>query len=231
MKDSLYHGSYNAQPNKAGELYVASTNDVSNTVVGYVSKGNATSAETNGAPTDATISSKWYAGTKESKKAWYAVSWEMNVKLSNPQANSINYLFLSFESSNFADSITGGTTIQGLRIALMTTEYCTVIGGNGTESHVIKSGNFDEKNTHDIFVGSFDKYGKYGKNNAIKEAIDAEENVLKENAGCLGVIDNTTGISVYAVAWYEGEDTSVVSAGTMSNVAATLKLYSRTVVK
>lgn len=233
VKDSLYHGSYNAKPKKEeGELYVASTNDVANTVVGYVSKGNATSAETNGAPTDTTISSKWYAGTtKENKKAWYAVSWEMNVKLSNPQANSKNYLFLSFESSVFDDQTTGGTTVQGLRIALMTTEYCTVIGGNGTESHVIKSGNFANAEEQKSFVGQFDKYGKYGTNNAIKEAVDAEEGVLQQNKGCLGVIDNTKGVDVYAVAWYEGEDSSIVSTDVvMSNVTAKLKLYSRTAI-
>ena len=230
VKDSLYHGSYNAKANKEGELYVASTNDVDNTVVGYVSKGTAASAETNGAPTDTTISSKWYAGTKESKKAWYAVSWEMNVKLSNPQANSKNYLFLSFENSKFADSVPAGNTIQGLRIALMTTEYCTVIGGNGTESHVVKAGNFATPEEQKTFVGNFAHYGKHGADNAIKEAVDAEEAKLKENKGCLGVIDNANGVDVYAVAWYEGEDESVVSTSTMSDVTATLKLYSRTAI-
>lgn len=232
VSDYLYHGSYDAKPNKTGELFVASTSDDANDIVGYISKGTAAEAEPSGAPTAETIASKWYAGKDEkSKKLWYAVSWSMKVKLSNPQANSTNYLFLSFEKSEFKDSVENGKTINGLRIALMTTEYCTVIGGNGTEKHVKEAGNFTEQKPAANFTESFTNYATPGANTAIKEAVDADETTLKRNKGCLGVIDNDAGIDVYAVAWYEGEDENVVSGVTMSNVAATLKLYSRTVVK
>ena len=52
---------------------------------------------------------------------------------------------------------------------------------------------------------------------------------LKTNASYyyLGDITATTSLEVIAVAWFEGTDPAVVSTSTMSNVAASLKFFSR----
>ncbi len=259
VNGKLTHGSYNAQKKQThseGNLYVARVNgdDSSNPYVeSYDDKGTEKNAETNGtAPTSEKLSS-WLASydSTAANNVWYAVAWSMEFEVTNTSTLAENSaLFFDPSSTTFTDTSTdsGTKTMQGLRIALMTTENYVVVGGlatNGTETekHVIKSGsinyqtstNSDEKttNTSDSanFVDSFNKtnethYFKYG--DTLAKATDAVESTLKAHTGYLGTFTSNK-VTVTAVAWFEGEDSSVITSSTMSKVTASLKFYSRNI--
>lgn len=240
----LYHGSYDAQVNSAGNLYLAKFSDdltgteniKQNVVTGYSSKGTLEAAKDGAKPnTGVAISSRWYAGTVKDavtsnvSNVWYAVAWEMEVKLLNPSATSEDHLFVSFKSSTISKT---GDTYKGLRIAFMTSTNFVVIAGDDDTTHVNKDGAIDETNTTTAaFLGHYDKatnFGTFTENYA--EAIDSQLTELKKNKGYLGEIDHTKGLKVTAVAWYEGEDVNVQSGKALSNAAASIKVYARTAI-
>ena len=114
----------------------------------------------------------------------------------------------------------------------------TVVGGLKTsteaEKHVKQSGTIKYTTNEGVtssdannFVESFASgvYHQYGE--TVTKAVDADATTLAKHDCHLGVIDKTDGLTVTAVAWYEGEDSKVVSTSTMSNVAASLSFYSR----
>lgn len=236
----LYHGSYDAKAKSEGNLYLAKfsddINENQNVVTGYSSKGTLEAAKTGAKPnTGVAISSSWYAGTvKEGdtgpvSNVWYAVAWEMEVKLLNPSATSEDHLFVSFKSSTISKT---GETYKGLRIAFMTTDHFVVIAGDDDTTHVNKDGAIDETNTTtEAFLGHYDKgtnFGTFTENYA--EAIDSQADELKKNKGYLGQIDHTNGLKVTAVAWYEGEDVNVQTGKALSDAAASIKVYARSAI-
>ncbi len=247
VNGKLTHGSYNAQKitsdndNAQGHLYVARVNGDLNpaVVTAYDDYGTEKAAETNGTALTVESHSKWAAsvGTAADSNVWYAVAWSMEFSVTNSSTLAENSaLFFDPTSTEFTDAETSGKTIQGLRIALMTSENYVVVGGlatNGTESekHVVSSWDGKQGSASD-HVGSFNASGqtahyfKYG--DTLATANDDVENTLKAHAGYLGKLANNK-ITVTAVAWFEGEDSSVITTSTMSKVTASLKFYSRNI--
>ena len=248
----LTHGSYNAQANNAGHLYVADVNGETSpaTVTGYSDFGTLSNAQTNGtAPTEAAYS-KWNASV-DTKNAvsdnhvWYAVAWSMEFTITNSSSLAENSaLFFDPTFTTFTDAATtdGTKTIQGLRIALMTTSKYVVVGGlatNGTEKeqHVVfawDSTTETKATSASDHVGHFNTTGdnaethyyKYG--DALAKAIDSTSTTLEAHNGYLGAFSTSTKkITVTAVAWFEGEDSSIVKDNVMSQVSVSLSFYSR----
>lgn len=152
----------------------------------------------------------------------------MKVSLVNPNPASEDYLFVSFKGSKFTGE---GDTIKGLRIAFMTSESFTVVAGDEASSHVIHSGVVD--GTHEIgsFTGNYDNTTNYGVNGEnYAEANDSTSETLKSNKGYLGKIDHANGIEVTAVAWFEGENPNVATGKALSDVSASIKVYSRSAI-
>lgn len=232
----LYHGSYDAQKGALGNLYLPTFGDETvegkPVINGYNSRGNVENGKTGAKPTTGTeISSTWYAGQTKANdgvNAWYAVAWSMKVSLVNPNPASEDYLFVSFKGSKFTGE---GDTIKGLRIAFMTSESFTVVAGDEASSHVIHSGVVD--GTHEIgsFTGNYDNTTNYGVNGEnYAEANDSTSETLKSNKGYLGKIDHANGIEVTAVAWFEGENPNVATGKALSDVSASIKVYSRSAI-
>ena len=256
VNGKITHGSYNAEKSASGNLYVARVNadDPTNPIVeSYDSYGTESDAETNGtAPTSKKLST-WLASVddeNQSNNVWYAVAWSMEFTVTNTSTLAENSaLFFDPSSTTFTDAqkdVTGTKTIQGLRIALMTSENYVVVGGlatsgSETEKHVMNVGTItyttdnDGKTTSNAadFVESFNTknethYFKYG--DALAKASDATADTLEKHNGYLGTFDTSTNkVTVTAVAWFEGEDSSIVKDNVMSKVTASLKFYSRNI--
>ena len=229
----LTHGSYNAEANNAGNLYVANVNgdETTATVTSYQDYGTLANAQNNASGNTVASHSKW-AAEVGTNKVWYAVSWTMTFTLENTTSlTSGTCLFLDVEGSTFTDKATKvGDTIQGLRIAFMTSTNVRVLGGLETgESHVTAAGTIDKDHTADSYCGSFADgiYHKYGT--TLAKAADADKTTLSNHTGYLGDFSSNS-LTVTAVAWFEGEDNSIVKDKDMSTVQATLKFYSRNVV-
>lgn len=91
--------------------------------------------------------------------------------------------------------------------------------------------NFDEKKTSirvrkltDTEFTDPVKYTQFAT--PTKQVIDYQAN-LTTDSNYLGKIDSTTGLTVTAVAWFEGTNDKVVSSSVMSTVTASLGFYSR----
>ena len=229
----LTHGSYNAQANNAGNLYVANVNgdETTATVTSYQDYGTLGDAQNNASGNTVASHSKW-AAEVGTNKVWYAVSWTMTFTLENTTSlTSGTCLFLDVEGSTFTEKATKvGDTIQGLRIAFMTSTNVRVLGGLETgESHVTKAGTIDKDHEAASYCGSFADgiYHKYGT--TLAKAADADKTTLSTHSGYLGDFSSNS-LTVTAVAWFEGEDNSIVKDKDMSKVQATLKFYSRNVV-
>ena len=237
---SLTHGSYNAQAitsSSQGELYVADFGGDDTVVTGYSSKGTLGYAKTNASGTTTEQHSTWAAevSSDSDKKIWYAVAWKMTFKVEGTTSlSTTSSLFFDPTATKFTDSVDKGQTLQGLRIALMTSSKFTVVGGlegASNEKHVketwTKSASDSNASTHtaSFATGIYHKYGE-----EVTKAVDASADTLQGHACYLGDIDATDGLEVTAVAWFEGEDNSIVKDKTMSNVTAALSFYSRNVV-
>ena len=248
----LTHGSYNANATGTGELYVADFGGDDGVITGYTSKGNVSEATTTDAAQTETAHSKWLAelaqdGVEGSKNIWYGVAWKMTFSVDNAGTLSTDtHLFFDPTATTFTDN-NKGQTIEGLRIAFFAgsddSAELTVVGGLKTsteaEKHVKQSGTIKYTTTKkedgssittsdaNDFVEAFADgvYHKYGE--TVTKAVDADAKTLASHDCHLGVIDKTNGLTVTAVAWYEGEDSKVVSTSTMSNVVASLSFYSR----
>ncbi len=341
----LTHGSYNAQAlsNNATAQDSSTTNPTtyganmfvplmdSYAVTGYSSLGRVESNAKDDTGTTAQTNA-WKAGTSsDNKNIWYGVAWKMTFKVDSDVSGVTNTLHFDPYMTTFTDSVSGGTTIKGLRIALMANDRFYVASGDEQTKHVVSagdrftytelttdsnptkdsatyedgkyfatnssspsmtSGEFSAAKSGKIFTRSgeesFYTYtevtdktsltftsGKYfatntsttamtlGEFNAAKSgkiytrsipvtvetdfANDnfknvtsasasypndgADNNTLKTaNYGYLGDIDTTNGLTVIAVAWFEGCNTNIVTATStvMSDVTANLSFYTRT---
>lgn len=239
----LTHGSYNAQKANAGDLFVASidgdnvTNDnKKGEVTGYVSYGTVAGATPNSSGVTTSTPSKWAAEVGNTK-IWYAVAWTMTFTMTDSSLNT-NALFVDYNATTFKNgktSIEAKETLHGFRIALMTDSNVRVVGGREssypqpTEKHVKEKwtkaeGDSDAKTHTEPFDDGI--YHKDGS--SLEKAIDAKADTLTTHKGYLGQFTNKS-LTVTAVAWFEGEDESIVKDATMSNVTANLSFYSRQV--
>ncbi len=250
INGNLTHGSYNAQaitteesPNE-GDLYVAKINDDGNEVVGYESKGTLSNAYSTSSGQVVDTSCAWLADTytnssNENVKVWYAVAWKMTFEVDSLGNHGVG-LFFDPSATTFTDSLNGDAK-QGLRIAFMTSTNVRVVGGLETgEKHVKSTWN---KSTTDESANSYtEAFGTgiyhYVGETSYTKATDGTSTTLANNTGYLGSFEAvTTGsddttttknvLEVTAVAWYEGEDSSIAKDKSMSNVTANLAFYSR----
>ncbi len=222
----LTHGSYNAAAGSSGSLYVANL-DNNGKVEGYSDRGNVgTAVEAEKTQT----SSKWFAGTSSNSHVWYGVSWTMTFNTTN-QTNDKIALQFDPTGSKATDSISDGETIKGLRIAFMTTDKLVVASGdkavasgNSTSAslkHVISA--TAETKTANFDSNTFFKIGDQNAKVELAKDYDADMVTRKTYLGDVG----TSGLIVTVVAWFEGEDPSIVNDKTLSSVTASLSFYAR----
>lgn len=226
----ITHGSYDAQAGNSGHLYVANVDD-NEQVTSYVDYGTLDTAKNNSAQNTKDEHSKWAAEVGDNK-SWYAVAWEMTFQMKDSSSLNKNALFIDYKLTEFED-LNNGDTIQGLRIAFMTTNYVRVVGGLETgEKHVKKAWTKSDSDTEEslkTLTGGFGT-GIYHKHNSdIAKAIDANTTTLSQHDGYLGEFGTNNELTVTAVAWFEGEDLSIVKDKAMSKVKASLSFYSRQV--
>lgn len=237
----LTHGSYDAKVKPltadGGHLYVANLNDA-NTVTSYDDLGTAATDTTSGAHfvnNQTSTTNKWLAKaavtsgeTTTSNAVWYGVSWKMKFEGASKVDGKKNYLLLdpSSNATMFEDKVKDGTTLAGLRIALMTDNKVLVLSGDNVKTH-IKAGataaeldqtGFDEANFFQ--VGSLENYTKLNDND------NQLGGSYKYDFGEIG----TDGLTLTCVAWYEGTDSAIQTSDSLklSNVKTTFSFYSRT---
>ncbi len=232
VNGAMTHGSYNAQASDGtfgGELYVANIGEDSQ-VSSFSSHGNLAAAQTNATNPTAETHSKWWAGSYtesgSSKYIWYGVAWKMDFSSVHSADDTLS-LFVDYKSCTFTDSQTGGTTMQGLRIALMTGSTVRVLGGNSTETNHVKGTSSTEVEKFGSGV-----YNYVGTSSQYTKAADKTD--FSSNVGLLGAMKVDTSktnstLTVTAVAWFEGEDGSIITGQNtvMSKVAASLSFYTR----
>ncbi len=227
---AMTHGSYNAQASNgtySGELYVANI-DEDSTVSSFSSHGTLAVAQNNAVNPTVETHSTWWAGSYteggSSKNIWYGVAWQMDFSSVHSADDTLS-LFVDYKNTTFTDNKEGGTTMPGLRIALMTGSTVRVLGGESSETNHVTGTQSTNVNTFTSgvynYVGSSSKYTK---------AVDKTD--FSTNVGLLGAMTVDTSktsskLSVTAVAWYEGESTAIVKDATMSQVSATLSFYTR----
>ena len=221
----LTHGSYNAAAGSAGSLYVANLDDAGNTE-DYSDRGNVSDAVM--METKRTTFSDWFAGKtgdkNNQKNIWYGVSWTMKFTTETTNQTSVALQFDPANSTISQDN-EGGETIKGLRIAFMTNNKLVVASGDKAEpepstslKHVTsttQTGNFD--------TGIFYKIG----DKTVGVAKDYADDMISRDTylGDVGV----GGLDVTVVAWFEGEDPSIVNdnVNKLSSVATSLQFYAR----
>lgn len=205
----LTHGSYNAAANGAttGNLYVANISEGttgSYQIDGYTSKGTISG---NTGDTISASSLPWCAGKTsgtDNKKIWYAVSWTVSIKLaSEGNTSTTKMVFVDFSKTTFSDK---ADVNQGFRVALMDTAHTYIIGADNQKNHVTgtSTSNVENWSTYHQFGESYTKV----QDNASKTAVETETN------GFLFELNGTEAKELTVVAWYEGEDTNVVSSST-----------------
>ena len=213
----LTHGSYNASTSGGtdGLLYVANisedSTDASKYVVdGYSSKGAiADNTGTNISASDL----PWCAGEdSESNKIWYAVSWTVSLKLKTAGNTSTTKMaFVDFNKSTFSDAV---DVNNGFRVAILDGAHTYIIGKDATATHVVS----------ETATGTWNPYHQFGeaytkvKDNASKASAETVAN------GFLFELSGTDSKDLTVVAWYEGEDTNVVSKDTNKFNASDLSL-------
>ena len=233
---SLTHGSYNATASNgtySGELYVANV-DESATVSSYSSHGILAKAQENTAAPTAETHSTWWAGSyiesNNIKNIWYGVAWQMEFSSTHSADDTLS-LFVDYKTTTFSDGVTGGTTMPGLRIALMTGNTVRVLGGESTETNHVTG-----TNTGNVSKFGNGVYNYVGTNSQYSKANDKTD--FSSNVGLLGAMSanenskTSSTLTVTAVAWYEGESSAIVTKTTsgdsiMSKVSASLSFYTR----
>lgn len=235
VQGNMTHGSYNANAKQDGKLYVASLNDV-NQITAYLDKKSlADNRKTEAGITAYPWLAKYGNGNSENN-IWYAVSWTMNFTYGASADGETNYLLFSPKDSTIGnevknDQVTLGDTYKGFRIALMSGTKYLVVGGDSEAKHVT--------GTTAGSVAPFDKYEDLNGADKPEKLTDNHSDLTKNDYKySFGTIDNTSGVSITCVAWFEGEDSNIVNeisvngenqAVVMSNVIANLNFYTRSI--
>ncbi len=205
----LTHGSYNAKADGSGELYVANISEHTSTVdgdtatyevTGYTSKG----AITGNTGTTITPSAyPWMAGTtNDDNKIWYAVSWTVDISLAqNGNKDSTKMVFVDFNKTAFSDA---NDVNNGFRVALMDGAHTYIIGKDDQKNHVTGTAKTDVAAWSTEYHQFAENYTAV-QDNASKAASEVVEK------GFLFELSGTEAKTLTCVAWYEGEDTNVVS--------------------
>ena len=224
---AITHGSYNAIANNAGILYVANVDEDAK-VTSFSSYGTVSDATAKAENPTATEHSKWWAGSyadgSTTKNIWYAVAWQMEFTAGHAADDSLS-LFIDYSSCTFGEGNTGGTTLPGLRIAFITSTNYKVMGGEDETNHATGTTKSD--------LGTFgDNYNVVADSSYAKAE---DKTTFTTNKGYLGAMtkaktgDTTSTLTVTAVAWFEGESSTIVTSDStiMSKVNASLAFYTR----
>ena len=225
---ALTHGSYNAAESGAttGNLYVANISEHTSTgdsdtatyeVTGYTSKGTIAS---NTGTTVTPSAYPWMAGEDTSKnKIWYAVSWTVEISLaSDGNASATKMVFVNFNKTTFSNNV---DVNNGFRVALMDGAHTYIIGKDEQKKHV--TGTTTEN------VEEWETYHQFGETYTAVEDNSSKAAAEVKTNGYLFELTGTTAKTVTCVAWYEGEDTNVVSntANKFNASDLTLSFYCR----
>ncbi len=229
----LTHGSYDAQAkSNAGQLYVANlSNDTDGenkyTVDSYTSlgilpeKSEATGSE----------KSKWQAGVDatDNKNVWYGVSFSATFTLEAGGIRGNNYLFVDYEKCTVTN--TGESNANdGFTVAIMDVDAANpiVIGADANKKHVK---GVNKQDTED-----FANYYTFASTTVTKAQDEMATADIKKHKGYIGQFPTEDGvgtkkgkITVTFVAWFEGENSNVISekASKLNDISANLSFYAR----
>ncbi len=214
----LTHGSYNAAASGAttGKLYVANiTEGESGYAIDSYSDKGAISGNTGTSIVPSSY--PWMAGEtsgESSNKIWYAVSWTIDVSLaSEGNKSSTKMVFVNFNATTFGDK---ADVNQGFRVAIMAGSNTYIIGNDDQNKHV--------KGTNTNDVEEWSKYHRFAESYTLVQDNASKASAETEANGFLFELSGTNASTVTCVAWYEGEDTNVVSNTNNTFTAADLKL-------
>ncbi len=214
----LTHGSYNATAGGAttGKLYVA---NITESQDGYAidSYSNKGAISDNTGTTITPSNYPWMAGEtgeESSKKIWYAVSWTIDVSLaSEGNKSSTKMVFVNFKDTTFGNKT---DVNQGFRVAIMSGSNTYIIGNDAHKKHV--------KGTTTSDVEEWSTYHQFAETYTLVQDNTSKTTAETETNGFLFELSGTTASTVTCVAWYEGEDTNVVSDANNTFTASDLKL-------
>ncbi len=216
----LTHGSYNAQKLTASSetakdegsvtTYGADlfTPNMDNAfVTDYSSRGRAEDSHSSSQSGTSVANDKWLAGTVGSgdstKNVWYGVAWKMTFSVDSLVNGQDTTLHFDPATTKFADATVGGTTIKGLRIALMSKTSFFVAAGDDTKTHVAKE---DDRFTYTLVASDNVKSAtyeadKYYATNKSTVAMSEDEFLANKYKGCDTVYKKTTddGVDKYEV--------------------------------
>ncbi len=239
---TLTHGSYNAKvittSDKGGSLYSPNIND-DGSIASFNDLGTESNHGTGSTGGTESSQNKWKVKTSTGN-IWYGVSWTMTFSQSADPQGYTNALLFDPSSSTATENnkATGisedNSTIKGLRIALMTGTKCIVVSRNSSDQGAHINGTVVKTNEATSW-GNQAKLTFFSPSTKVAKQQDLATTV----STCdyyLGDINGTSGLSVTAVAWFEGQDTTAITTYTdqdhttariMSQVEATLGFYSR----
>lgn len=230
----LTHGSYNAKGNTSeGRLYVANISNDPDTNTAHVdSYTDLGSVPEKSGNVENPTSSAWQAGvdTKDgNKKVWYGVSFKATFTLGESGYKGKNFLFVDFKKCT-ASETTAEDANKGFTVAITGFSDRTnpiVIGADANKKHVTGT---DAKNTADYTDVEYHTFGQ-----DVEKAQDEQSTAaLKSLPGYIGEFPTAEGdtknkIAVTFIAWFEGENSNVVSGkGTdLKAIAANFAFYAR----
>ncbi len=216
----LTHGSYNAQrlsvdgtakdttDSDKGTTYGADlfTPNMDNAfVTDYSSRGRAEDSHSSGQDGTSVANDKWLAGTvgsyNSTKNVWYGVAWKMTFSVDSLVNGQDTTLHFDPATTKFADATVGGTTIKGLRIALMSNSSFFVAAGDDTKTHVAKADarfTYTSVTSKNVKSASYEA-DKYYATNKSTVAMSEDEFLANKYKGCNTVYKKTTAEQV--VTW------------------------------
>ncbi len=218
----LTHGSYNAQKlSDDGTAKDTTESDKVTTygadlftpnmdnafVTDYSSRGRAEDSHTAGQSGTSVANDKWLAGTvgseNSTKNVWYGVAWKMTFSVDSLVNGQDTTLHFDPATTKFADATVGGTTIKGLRIALMSNSSFFVAAGDDTKTHVAKADarfTYTSVTSENVKSASYEA-DKYYATNKSTVAMSEDEFLANKYKGCDTVYKKTTndGVDSYEV--------------------------------
>lgn len=232
----LTHGSYDAKATKDGSLYFANLHNDGNTGENVGDKYVIDSYSSLGAiPEESSTGiegqKKWLAGTKlvdakDTESVWYGVSWTATFSVEASSITGTNHLFLDIGKSTIGKADKANL---GLRVAVMGENKLYVLGANsaeGADKHVTGT----DKNNVGNFGNDYFSFGSE-QTKGIDDAASYEN--IKGYIGKFPTTGEDKNIKLTFVAWFEGEDSNVISgnADALASVSATLSFYARRTTK
>lgn len=234
----LTNGSYAANQNADGSLYVANLNgylddkgDLKYDIVNYRDLGNI-DAQKDTSPAGTPSDPKWKAGTKKdgenSINFWYGVSWEATFTLGDGNISGASYLLIDLKETSIGDTV--NLANKGFRIAVMggdKTKEALVLSANPTEKHYVDGVDVPTSGTYP----EFSRVEQFSKTSYTRVVDDTSKKTLLNDNGYIATFpsEGTKSITLTFVAWFEGSDPNVKSGNAtgLPDLSAKLSFYAR----